>query len=126
MIPIDKIQDTETCYLQLWLLLDQTRMEFVEHYKRYCIRNILKSCLGAAATDDFIWEVCNRCQQQGFNELPSPQTDPRPHRELIRAIVSTTLNKGMCQINLQDLDKAYSIAYPSCTPLNVNKKRQPP
>ena len=126
MIPTDKIQDTETCYLQLWLLLESTRLECMEHYKRYCIRNILKTWFGTAATDDFIWEVCNNCQQQGLNELPCPMTDPRPHRELIRAIVSTILGKRCCRINLPALDKAYSIAYPGSTPLNINKKRRPP
>ena len=98
MIPIDKIQDTETCYLQLWLMLESTRLSLREQYKRYCIRNI---CL---------------------NELPLPDVDPRPHRELLRATVAAILKTGMNGINLMALDRAYRIAYPDGITLNVNKK----
>ena len=122
MIPIDKIQDTETCYLQLWLMLDSTRLSLREQYKRYCIRNILKEWFDAAATDDFIWEVCSKAEQLGLNELPLPYVDPRPHRELLRATVATILKTGMNGINLMSLDRAYRIAYPDGITLNVNKK----
>ena len=126
MIPIDKIENTETCFLQLWLMLDHTRLELQDQYKRYCIRHILESWFADRATDDFIWEVCIKCDQLGLNELPQPTLNPRPHRELLRAIVSTTLKISMCQVNLHALDVAYTIAYPGSTPLNVNKKRHPP
>ena len=122
MIPIDKIQDTETCYLQLWLMLESTRLSLREQYKRYCIRNILKEWFDTAATDDFIWEVCSKAEQLGLNELPLPDVDPRPHRELLRATVATILKTGMNGINLMALDRAYRIAYPDGITLNVNKK----
>lgn len=122
MIPIDKIQDTETCYMQLWLMLESTRQSLQERYKRYCIRNILKDWLGPFATDDYIFEVCNKCCLEGFTELRMPECDPRPHRELLRATVATILNTGMNGINLKALDRAYSIAYPNGITLNVNRK----
>ena len=122
MIPIDKIENTETCFVQLWLQLELTRQELQERYKRFCIRNLLKSWFGNRATDDFIWEVCFQSDQQGLNELPIPDVEPRPHRELLRAIVSICLTKDLAKINLQALDKAYTIAYPNGAPLNVNKK----
>lgn len=122
MIPIDKIQDTETCYLQLWIMLESTRLRLREQYKRYCIRNILKEWFDTAATDDFIWEVCSKAEQLGLNELPLPDVDPRPHRELLRATVATILHTGMNGINLMSLDRAYRIAYPDGITLNVNKK----
>lgn len=122
MIPIHLIQDTETCYLQLWLMLDSTRLSLREQYKRYCIRNILKEWFDTAATDDFIWEVCSKAEQLGLNELPLPDVDPRPHRELLRATVATILKTGMNGINLMALDRAYRIAYPDGITLNVNKK----
>ena len=122
MIPIDKIQDTETCYLQLWLMLESTRLSLREQYKRYCIRNILKEWFDTAATDDFIWEVCIKAEQLGLNELPLPDVDPRPHRELLRATVAAILKTGMNGINLMALDRAYRIAYPDGITLNVNKK----
>ena len=124
MIPISKIENTQTCFLQLWLLLDLTRVQLREQYKRYCIRHILESWFGDRATDDFIWEVCTRCEQLGLNELPMPQVAPRPHRELLRALVATVLNITMCSVNLAALDHAYSIAFPDCAPINVSKKAQ--
>lgn len=122
MIPFDKIENTETCFIQLWLQLELTRQGLQEMYKRFCIRNLLKSWFGDRATDDFIWEVCLKCDQLGLNELPIPDVEPRPHRELLRAIMSICLTKNLEKVNLQALDKAYSIAYPSGTPLNINKK----
>ena len=103
-------------------MLDLTRGQLREQYKRYCIRHILESWFGDRATDDFIWEVCTRCEQLGLNELPMPQVDPRPHRELLRALVATVLNITMCSVNLAALDHAYSIAFPDCAPINVSKK----
>ena len=126
MIPFEKIENTETCYLQLWLMLDITRQELWEHCKRYSISNILKSWFGQQATADFIWEICTRCEQEGLNELPPVTQSPLPHREFLRATVSTILRIGMRHINLRALDAAYSIAYPNSTPLNINKKAHPP
>lgn len=122
MIPIEKVQDTETCYIQFWILLEHTRKILRDHYKRYCIRNILKYWFGPAATDDFIFEVCNKCCLEGMTELRMPECEPRPHRELIRATVATVLNKGINHLNLQALDHAYRIVYPDGLSLNVNKK----
>lgn len=106
MIHINKIENTETCFLQLWLLLDSTRHDLMQQFKRYCIRNILKSWFGTAATDDFIWEVCTRCEQEGLNELPVVTLYPLQHREFLRATVSTALHIGMRQVNLQQYPEA--------------------
>lgn len=122
MIPIDKIENTETCFIQLWLQLELTRQELLGKYKRFCIRNLLKSWFGDQSTDDFIWEVCLKCEQLGLNELPIPDVEPRPHRELLRAIVSVCLTNDLEKVKLQALDKAYAIAFPHGTPLNLNKK----
>ena len=46
----------------------------------------------------------------------------RKHRELLRAIVSVRLGISKCKVNLRALDKAYSVAFPNSTPINVNKK----
>lgn len=126
MIPIDKIENTETCFIQLWLMLERTRQLLEGQYKRYCIRRILKTWFGQNATDDFIFEVCNRCEREGMEILPSPEFYPRPHRELLRAVVATVLHLSPCKVNLEALDSAYSIAFPHSTPLNVNKKHRPP
>ena len=122
MIPIDMIENTETCFIQLWLLLNDTRLELKERYKRNCIRNIMRHWFGPKATDDLIWEVCIRCDQLGLNELPPLKTEPRPYRELLEAIVGVVLNKSHNQINLAALDHAYRIAYPHGVTLNLNKK----
>jgi hypothetical protein len=108
--------------VQLWLRLERTRRLLQGQYKRYCIRNVLRSWFGLRADNDFIWEVCHLCSQEGWNELPSPLLAPRKPRELLRAIVAVKLNIGMRRVKYKTLDAAYNIAFPGCTPLNVNKK----
>ena len=53
-----KIENNQKGFVQLWLRLEHTRRHLEGQYKRYCVRNILKSWFGLRATDDFIWEVC--------------------------------------------------------------------
>ena len=118
-----KIENTQECFVQLWLRLERTRRLLGGQYKRFCIRRVLKTWFGFEATDDFIWEVCRRCEQEGWNELPPPSLYPRKHRELLRAIVSVKLGISYYRVDLKALDKAYSIAFPKSTPLNVNKKK---
>lgn len=117
-----EIDNTQECFVQLWLRLERTRRLHLLQHKRFCIRNLLKTWLGHRADDDFIWEVCLRCGQEGWNELPSPLTEPRPHRELLRALTATALGLSSCKVNLPVLDRAYAIAFPNVTPINVNKK----
>ena len=123
------IQNNQACFVQLWLRLERTRRLLGGQYKRYCIRNVLKLWFDYEATDDFVWEVCHRAAvddepQEGWNELPPPSLYPRKHRELLRAIVSVKLGIGTRKVHLPDLDRAYSIAFPKSTPLNVNKKKR--
>ena len=122
-----EIQNTQECFVQLWLRLERTRRLLGGQYKRFCIRRILKAWFGTRATDDFIWEVCNKTvvddeQVCGWDALPPPKLYPRKHRELLRAIVSVTQDIGMRKVSLKALDKAYSIAFPKSTAINVNKK----
>ena len=119
-----EIQNSQECFVQLWRKLERTRRLLGGQYKRFCIRNVLKAWFGGEATDNFIWEVCSRCDQEGWNELPIPSLYPRKHRELLRAIVAVRLGISYYRINLKALDSAYSIAFPNSTPLNVNKKRK--
>ena len=118
------IQNTQECFVQLWRKLERTRRLLGSQYKRFCIRSVLKTWFGFEANDDMIWEVCSRCEQEGWNELPSPSLYPRQHRELLRAIVSVRLGISYYKIDLKALDSAYSIAFPKSTPLNVNKKKR--
>ncbi len=122
------IENNQACFVQLWRKLERTRRLLGGQYKRYCIRNVLKSWFPAEANDDFIWEVCHLAAvdgepQEGWNELPLPSLYPRKHRELLRAIVAVRLGISYYkQVNLKALDAAYSIAFPKSTPINVNKK----
>ncbi len=118
------VENTKDCFVQLWLRLERTRRLFGGQYKRFCIRNLLKSWFGGEATDDMIWEVCHLCEQEGWNELPAPSLYPRKHRELLRAIVAIRTGISFWKINLKALDAAYSIAFPKSTPINVNKKKR--
>ena len=120
------IANTQECFVQLWLRLERTRLLLRGQYKRFCIRRVMKTWFGAEADDDFIWEVCTRCEQMGWDELPPPSLYPRKHRELLRAVVSVKLGISYYRVDLKALDAAYSIAYPHSTPLNVNKKKRPP
>ena len=125
-----KIENTQECFVQLWLELERTRRLLASQYRRFCIRHILKAWYGTRATDDFIWEVCNRTvvddqQVYGYDVLPPPKLYPRKHREFLRALVSVTLGIGMRKVKLKALDRAYSIAFPRSTSINVNKKKTP-
>jgi hypothetical protein len=118
------VENNKECFVQLWLRLERTRRLLGGQYKRYCIRNVLKSWFGYEANDDCIWKVCHLCEQEGWNELPPPSLYPRQHRELLRAIVAVRLNISFWKVNLKALDKAYSIAFPESTPINVSKKKK--
>ena len=124
-----EIQNSQECFVQLWLRLERTRRLLGGQYKRFCIRNVLKAWFGYEATDDFIWEICHLAAvddepQEGWNELPLPSLYPRKHRELLRAIVAVRLGISYWKINLKALDKAYSIVFPNSTSINVNKKKK--
>ena len=119
-----QVDNTRECFVQLWLRLERTRRLLGMQCKRYCIRNILKLWFGGEATDNYIWEVCHLCEQEGWNELPLPSLYPRKHRELLRAIVAVRTGISFWKINLKVLDAAYSEAFPHSTPLNVSKKRK--
>jgi len=119
-----KIENSQECFVWLWLRLERTRQLLQGQCRRFCIRNVLKSWFGYEANDDFIWEVCRLCEQEGWNELPIPSLYPRNHRELLRAIVAVRLGISFFKIDLKALDRAYSIAFPKSTPINVNKKRK--
>ncbi len=124
-----KIQNSQECFVQLWLRLERTRQLLQGRCRRFCIRNVLKLWFGNEATDDFIWEVCHRAAvndepQEGWNELPIPSLYPLKHRELLRAIVAVRLGISFYKIDLKALDKAYSIAFPTSTPINKNKKKK--
>ena len=119
-----EIQNTQECFVQLWRMLEHTRRLLGGQYKRFCIRRVLKLWFGIEANDDFIWEVCNLCDQAGLDELQAPSLYPRKHRELLRAIVSLKTGISFYKVDLKALDKAYSIAFPESTPINVNKKKR--
>ena len=124
-----EIQNNQECFVQLWRMLERTRRLLGGQYKRFCIRRVLKLWFGIEANDDFIWEVCHLAAvdgepQEGWNELPLPSLYPRKHRELLRAIVAVKTGISFYKIDLKALDRAYSIAFPHSTPINVNKKKK--
>ena len=118
------IENNQECFVQLWRMLERTRRLLGGQYKRFCIRRILKSWFPAEANDDFIWEVCNLCDQAGWDELQAPSLYPRKHREFLRAIIAVRTGISYWRVNLKALDAAYSIVFPSSTPINKNKKRK--
>ena len=119
-----KIENNQACFVLLWRMLGRTRRLLRLHCKRFCIRRVLQLWFDGEANEEFIWQVCNLCEQYGWDELPPPQLYPRQHRELLRAIVAARMGIGFYKINLGALDAAYSIAYPNSTPININKKKR--
>ena len=124
-----KIENNQACFVQLWRKLERTRQLLKSQHKRFCIRNILKLWFGPQATDDFIWQVCNRTivsdeQVCGNDTLQPPSLYPRKHRELLRAIVTVYLGLATRDVKLPELDAAYSIVFPNSTAININKKRK--
>ncbi len=119
-----EVQNNQECFVQLWRKLERTSQLLRVQCKRFCIRRILKSWFPAEASDDFIWKVCSLCDQAGWDELPLPSLYPRKHRELLRAIVAVKTGISFYKVDLKALDKAYSIAFPNSTPINVNKKKK--
>ena len=125
-----EIENNQECFVQLWLRLERTRQFLKTEYKRFTVRNVLKLWFDNEATDDFIWEVCHQASMDadepiyGQDVLPLPKLYPRKHRELLRAIVSVILGIGTRKVHLPDLDRAYSIAFPKSTPINISKKRR--
>jgi len=129
-----EIQNSLECFVALWRELERTRQRFELEYKRFCIRRILKTWLGAEATDDFIWEVCFNTvvedeegesdQAYGYDILPPAATYPLVNREFLRAFVATKLGIGMRKVDLKALDSAYSIVFPSSTAIDLYKKKK--
>ena len=124
MVKMVKIENNQECFVQLWLMLGRTRRLLRAHYKRFCIRRVLQLWFDGEANEEFIWQVCNLCEQCGWDELPPPQLYPRPHRELLRAIVAARTDISYYRVDLKAIDAAYSIAYPNSTPININKKKR--
>ncbi|MCR5064643.1 MAG: hypothetical protein K6A67_02630 [Bacteroidales bacterium] len=124
-----KLENNETCFVQLWLRLERTRQMFGMQYKRFCIRRVMQSWLGSEATDEMVWDVCQLAKGHeyesvyGLDILPAPSLHPRRSREFLRALVAVKLGIGIRKVNLKALDRAYSIAFPNSTPINVSKKR---
>ena len=127
---INTIQNTQECFVALWRQLERTRQLFGMQYRRFCIRRVLRSWMPTEATDDFIWEVCRLATYDeespvyGYDELPPPTLYPRKSREFLRALVAHKLGIGVRQVNLEALDAAYRIAFPTSVPINVRKRKQ--
>ena len=123
-----EIQNTQACFVQLWLQLELTRQNFEVQYKCFCLRRILQQWFGKKATDDFIWNVCfqasiNEEPIYGYDLLPEPSLYPRKHRKILQAIMQVTLGMNKKQVRLSVIDRAFSIAFPLSTPINVSKKK---
>ena len=125
-----RIQNNQECFVALWRKLERTRQLFGMQYKRFCIRRVLRAWMPTEATDDFIWEVCQlaTCHDEepvyGMDELPLPSLYPRKSREFLRALVAVKLGISVRKVDQKALDKAYSIAFPHSTPINVNKQKR--
>ena len=122
-------------YVALWQKLEETRRQFREEGKLFCIRRVMQAWLGSQATDDLIWEVCFLAEQCGYDPLPLPALFPLPHRAFLRAFLVVTVFRRQSSSQLQTgrkkcgrevimrlLDMAYSLAFPQSPPIRRYKK----
>lgn len=100
-----QIENNAACFERLWAVLEETWECFAKCYRRFCIRRILQHWF-PQATDDFIWEVCNKAEIGGMEALPPPALRPAPLRRFLQALVSVSLGIGMQKVNLRRLDSA--------------------
>ena len=131
-----EIENTQAGFEFLWRQIESTRQLLAGQSKRFCVRNILRSWFPRGALprprgeemsfDDLVWNVCRIASPTGeilgWTELPPPGIDPRPTRDVLRAITQVVLGIGNRQVNVRALDKAYSQAYMG-KKLNVDHKR---
>lgn len=125
------IENNRECFVELWLRLERTRRLLGMQGRRFCVRRVLQSWLGAEATDEMIWEVCSKAivddeQLYGYDRLPPPTTEPRKSREFLKAFVAVKLGIGLRKVNFRALDEAYAEAFPGRKAINVNKSRREP
>ena len=124
------IANNKESFVALWRQLEHTRRLLGMQYRRFSVRNVLKSWFGTEASDEMIWEVYRLATYNderpvyGLNVLPVPSLYPRTSRELLRAVVAVRLGIGVRAVDEKALDEAYSEAFPYSTPLNVSKKRR--
>ena len=100
-----QIENNAACFERLWAALEETWECFAEGYRRFCIRRILQHWF-PQATDDFIWEVCNKAEIGGMEALPPPALRPASLHRFLQALVSVSLGIGMRKVNLRKLDSA--------------------
>lgn len=118
-----KIENTQECFVRLWLRLEPTRQLLEGHHKRFCVNNILKEWFGVRANELFIWDVCSKSGLGGWQTLPSPADFPKQHREMLKALMAVRTGISITKVDVRALDAAYSIAFPHSVPLNTNRKR---
>jgi hypothetical protein len=133
-----EIENTQAGFEFLWRQIEATRQLLAGQSKRFCVRNILRSWFPRGALprprgeeisfDDLVWNVCRIASPSGeilgWTELPPPGIDPRPARDVLRAITQVVLGIGNRQVNFRALDKAYSQAYTG-TKIKIDHKKTP-
>ena len=117
-----ELENTQAGFEFLWRQIESTRQLLAGQSKRFCVRNILRSWFPRGALprprgeemsfDDLVWNVCRIASPSGeilgWTELPPPGIDPRPARDVLRAITQVTLGIGNRQVNVRALDRAYT------------------
>ena len=118
------IENNKECFVRLWLRLEPTRLLLEGQYKRFCVRNILRSWFGLRANDMFVWDVCSNSGLEGWQTLPSPIVCPYPLRDMLKAVVAVRMGISIKKVDVHALDAAFSVAFPNAAPLNVAHKKQ--
>ena len=132
-----EIDNTKESFEALWHKIEATRQLLAGQSRRFCVRNILRSWFPRGALprprgedltfDDLVWHVCRTASPSGeilgWTELPPPGVDPRPTREVLRALTQVVLGLGARQVNYRALDFAYSLVYTGKNAIVLDHKK---
>ena len=121
-----QIMNNIDCFIRLWTELDKAADILRETHRRFCPRRILELWYGPEATDDFIWEVCTRCEILGLNELPTISVNHEPAKCMLCALVAVKLGIGLQSVKVNELNDAFHLAFtePGNTRRKTKKKRR--
>ena len=132
-----EIDNTKESFEALWHKIEATRQLLAGQSRRFCVRNILRSWFPRGALprprgedltfDDLVWHVCRTASPSGeilgWTELPPPGVDPRPTREVLRALTQVVLGLGVRQVNYRALDFTYSLVYTGKNAIVLDHKK---
>lgn len=112
------IENNQETLVQLWQMLERTRVLFEQQGRRFCVRNVVKSwhqqgilhwqqaqldlpnckMRKILSYDEYLWEVCRMSGYDGWEILPPPMLYVDKAEKLLRVLVAKEMRLGLRQI----------------------------